>query len=245
MKEKIIKLLTVFAYRQHGTDRLLELEHFKREKQERLYSVYLRHSSILDASSSLVTPSLRLARSEFFLCKSMFSLSLPGVSEGLDKYKAEKASNGQYVTSQDLLKMASTFEETVISGRFQEIHLGLKDPFVETYPQPNSCKRSKATKEATDSNQELILDDADEYIESEPVPNIWQHQKELKQGGDPNNMRRDIQVLNKKVDELSEAYSKQANVSKHLENVEVHSFVEEPYKTEQRLVRICRRCGLR
>ena len=52
LKEKIRKLLTVFAYRQHGSDRLLELEEFKREKHERLDSVCLRLTSVLDASSS-------------------------------------------------------------------------------------------------------------------------------------------------------------------------------------------------
>ena len=40
LKERIRKLLTVFAYRQRRTDRLLELEEFCRQKHERLDSVY-------------------------------------------------------------------------------------------------------------------------------------------------------------------------------------------------------------
>ena len=93
-KDRIWKLLTVSAYRQHGTDRLFELEDFKRERHERLDSVYLRLTSILDASASLVRPSLRQARNEFFLCQAMFTLSLPGVRARLTKYQTEKRAMG-------------------------------------------------------------------------------------------------------------------------------------------------------
>ena len=60
LKEKIRKLLTVFAYLHDETDRLAELENFKRESMERLDSVFLRLSSILDSSASLVPPDLRI-----------------------------------------------------------------------------------------------------------------------------------------------------------------------------------------
>ena len=92
----------------------------------------------------------------------MFALSLLGVRSRLVKYRGEKSAAGHYVTSSDLLRVATKFEETIISGRSQEIALGLKDPFV-TLGEPHFLsKRQKRGK--TDSPKEEIL----ETTENEP-----------------------------------------------------------------------------
>ena len=173
LKDRIRKLLTVFAYRQHGTDRLIELEDFKRERHERLDSVYLRLTSILDASSSLVRPSLRQARNEFFLCQAMFTLCLPGVRARLAKYQAEKTGDGLYVTSSDLLRVATKFEETVLSGRSEEIRLGLKDPFVSVGEFQCPSRRNRAGRAEPETRYTPSSRTWEDTTEPEAIPNLW------------------------------------------------------------------------
>ena len=227
LKDRIRKLLTVFAYRHHGSDRLIELEEFSRQRNERLDSVYLRLTSILDASASLVRPSLRQARNEFFLCQAMFSLSLPGVRARLAKYQAERTGEGLYVTSTDLLKKATKFEETVISGRSEEVRLGLKDPFVSVGEIPNAFKRNKQPKtdredRHTPNNQDLIAP------EPEPLPNPWVDDFQPRERQNRSDVRKDIQALNKKIDELSQVYEQKLHLAqKPKEEVEVHNVTQE------------------
>ena len=228
LKEKIRKLLTVFAYRQHGTDRLLELEEFKREKYERLDSVYLRLTSILDASASLVRPSLRQARNEFFLSQAMFSLSLPGVKARLTKYQAEKTGDGLYVTSNDLLKVATKYEENVIAGRTEEIRLGLKDPFVTVGELHGTTKRGKPQKMDQEVPRNPSPREWREAPEDRPVPNLWEPEGTHSEPRERTEMRRGIEALNKKIDELSELYNKKLRTDKSPEEVCVNSVIQDP-----------------
>ena len=227
LKEKIRKLLTVFAYRQHGTDRLVELEEFSRQKQERLDSVYLRLTSILDASSSLVRPSLRQARSEFFLCQAMFSLSLPGVKARLAKYQAERTGDGLYVTSSDLLRMALKFEENVLNGRSEEIKLGLKDPFVTVGEFSGTARKTKPPNNNPEIRRSTVSKGDQDHSEETPVPNLWEPEESTYEPRERSEMRRSIAALNRKIDELSEAYSKKLRTNQPHGEVQVNSVIPE------------------
>ena len=105
LKEKIRCLLVVFSFRRSIGDKLLELEQFKRKEYEKLDSCYLRLASILDASSSMIHPSMRAARREHILTQAIFSLSLPPVQHRLTKFRADKLAHGQFLSSNDLLKL--------------------------------------------------------------------------------------------------------------------------------------------
>ena len=227
LKEKIRKLLTVFAYRQHGTDRLVELEEFCRQKHERLDSVYLRLTSILDASSSLVRPSLRQARNEYFLCQAMFSLSLPGVRARLTKYQAERTGDGLYVTSSDLLRMASKYEENVLNGRSEEIKLGLKDPFVTVGELPGNTRKTKHSYNNSETGRSPLGKGENDHSEETPVPNLWEPEGPMYESRERSDMRKSIAALNRKIDELSEAYSKKLHMNRSHGEVQVNSVIPE------------------
>ena len=227
LKEKVRKLLTVFAYRQHGSDRLVELEEFKREKHERLDSVYLRLTSILDASASLVRPSLRQARNEFFLSQAMFLLSLPGVKARLTKYQTEKTGDGLYVTSSDLLKMALRFEENVIAGRSEEVRLGLKDPFVAVAELPSSTKRTKVTRCESEPHSNSGHKTWGNVQEGRLSPDSWESEGRPSEPKERSDMRRGIEALNKKIDELSEMYNRKLGTGKGPEEIQVNNVIPE------------------
>ena len=55
----------------------------------------------------------------------------------------DRSTNGQFVTSHDLLRVAMKFEETVFSGRSQEIFLGIKDPFLNMGDTSSPNRRQK------------------------------------------------------------------------------------------------------
>ena len=84
-----------------------------------------------------------------------------------------------------MLRVATKFEETIISGRSQEIALGLKEPFV-TLGEPHSLsKRQKGGR--ADSPKDEILEttenEPDDWIETRQVPNLFEEPPGRQRGG--------------------------------------------------------------
>ena len=220
--------MTVFAYRHDETDRLAELENFKRERTERLDSVFLRLSSILDSSANLVSPNLRSARSEYFLCQAMFLLCLPGVRPRLMKFKMDRTTNGQYVTSHDLLKIAMKFEETIFPGRSQEIYLGIKDPFLSMGEVSTSSKRQKEQKPSRADLLPAHLQNAPDDINAEPMPYMFDRSKQNNTDLPKDNINKSIYDLDKKIDELAKIYAKRVTIKEESKDeIDVHGITDE------------------
>ena len=151
LKEKIRNLLTVFSYCSSVGDRLRELEQFERKPYEPLDSVYLRLSAIIDSTASLVPPVTRGGRLEHILSHAIYTLALPAARHRLRKFRTERTSNGQFLTSKELLRAAIRFEEGLPNTRRDPVPLSLRDPFIN----PGETTRGR-TLERTDSTTDEV-----------------------------------------------------------------------------------------
>ena len=154
-----------------------------------------------------------------------FSLSLPGVRARLTKYQAERTGDGLYVTSNDLLKIAIKYEENVIAGRGEEIRLGLKDPFVTVGELPGAVKRGKSPWPEQDMPVSPSPRRWKEVQDDQPSPKLWEPEGMHPGPRERSEMRRGIEILNKKIDELSELYNKKLQTGKLQEEVCVNSVI--------------------
>ena len=232
LKVKIRNLLTVFSYRSSVADRLRDLENFERKPFEALDSVYLRLSSILDSTASLISPASRVGRSEHVLSHAIFTLAIPAAKHRLRKFRSEKTLNGQFLTSKELLKAAMRFEEGLANNERDPVPLNFRDPFLN--PGETSKGKIIGSPQVSGSNTMENPDDLEEnLIESQAVPHFWKSPKrppyETQSDGD---LKRNIQELSQQIDRLSKTYSEKMKVSAEKANPpaleEAHGIEEEP-----------------
>ena len=230
LKEKIKCLLVVFSFRRSIGDKLLELEQFKRKEYEKLDSCYLRLASILDASSSMIHPSMRATRREHILTQAIFSLSLPPVQHRLTKFRADKLAHGQFLSSNDLLKTAMSFEESVSQGRQHSIPFTFKDPFVDLEKPSTSRHHHLDHQDRHSTNKESDL--SNDYLVTQPMPSPWKTPSNVKKQN-PKRVDDGIEALNKKIDQLAELYQKGLQTGNKEDYViESHGVFDSP-KTDQ------------
>ena len=226
LKTKIKNLLTVYSYRSSIGDRLRDLECFERKPFEALDSVYLRLSSILDSTASLISPASRVGRSEHVLSHAIYSLSLPAAKHRLAKFRSERTSNGQFLTSKELLRAAIRFEEGLPNNRGDSVPLSFKDPFINPGEVSKEGKRAGIDVNPP-STSGMARHSNEDMLQREPVPLFWADGKKPSAEED---LKNDIKELSHRIDQLSKSYNEKLQVSANANAAaaETHAVDEEP-----------------
>ena len=116
-------------------------------------------------------PSMKATRREHILTQAIFSLSLPPVQHRLSKFRADKLAHGQFLSSNDLLKTAMSFEESVSQGRQHSIPFTFKDPFVDLEKPSTSRHHHLDHQDRHLTNKESDL--SNDYLVTQPMPSPW------------------------------------------------------------------------